>query len=118
MIIVRLLSTRAFWLVWHHQAYSGTGAGFVMKSISPLTARTGSLPLLSPIGSFDNLANGVYCTGEKKEGSAQRETTQAILVRHELSPCFSRLHRCYRGLLRPHRHTIHQGRRQRFPDRK
>jgi hypothetical protein len=33
MIIVRLLSTRAFWLVATTKVYSGTGAGVVMESI-------------------------------------------------------------------------------------
>src|SRR4030095_5368441 len=50
MIIVRLLSTRAFWLVWHHQAYSGTGAGVVMESISPITP-----PLGLKVGSCGNI---------------------------------------------------------------
>jgi len=35
MIIVRLLSTRAFWLVCTtEEVYSGVGAGVVMESIS------------------------------------------------------------------------------------
>jgi hypothetical protein len=24
------------WLVWHHQVYSGVGAGIVMESITPI----------------------------------------------------------------------------------
>jgi hypothetical protein len=55
MIIVRLLSTLHGWF-WHHQVYSGLGAGIVMESIalktlpggfwgkwdfSPTTAATG-----------------------------------------------------------------------------
>src|SRR5689334_2332329 len=31
------------WLVWHHQAYSGRGAGIVMESISAKIGRTAGL---------------------------------------------------------------------------
>jgi hypothetical protein len=34
MIIVRLLSPEPFWLVQHHQVYSGLGADIVMESIT------------------------------------------------------------------------------------
>ena len=39
MIIVRLLSPEPFWLVQHHQVYSGLGADIVMESISPVIGK-------------------------------------------------------------------------------
>ena len=42
---------------------------------------------------------------------AQEETTHPIVVGHELSPCFPRLPRCHRSLLRTERQTGHQSRR-------
>jgi hypothetical protein len=35
------------WLVWHHQAYSGRGAGIVMESISRFEPQSGILSVMA-----------------------------------------------------------------------
>src|SRR6516164_7057625 len=61
MVIVRLLSTRAFMVgFWHHQVYSGTGAGVVMESIALIVRQR---RLFSEVGPFCPLCRSVYRIG-------------------------------------------------------
>src|SRR5215471_14443791 len=73
MIIARLLLSRAGWLVWHHQLYSGLGADIVMESIA----------LISPGRGFECncLITPVMRSGTSAKSAANAEPTARLASR-------------------------------------